>query len=156
LISAFIYTSFQTKGSIDKRYANQNAVGNNKGDITTGRADIFETEIEMFLDNPVFGVGVGKGAEIRQEKTGVAMNSHDEISRTLAEHGSLGIISLLILLLTPLFLYRNNKQHIYLFSFLAFWFLTINHAAMRTAAPSFIYALSLLHVKFDDSDSEPK
>ena len=152
LISAFIYTSFQTNGSIDKRYANQNVAGNKKGDITTGRVDIFATEIEMFLDNPVFGVGVGKGAEIRQEKTGVAMNSHDEISRTLAEHGSLGVISLLILFLTPFFLYRNNKQHIYLFPFLTFWFLTINHAAMRTAAPCFIYALTLLTVKFDESD----
>jgi O-Antigen ligase len=154
LISTFIYTSFQTNGSIDKRYANRNAAGNKKADITTGRADIFETEINIFLDNPVFGVGVGKGAEIRQENTGVAMNSHDEISRMLAEHGSLGIISLLILFLTPIFLYRNNKQHIYLFPFLTFWFLTINHAAMRTAAPCFIYALSLLTVKFDETEFE--
>ncbi len=154
LISVFLYTSFQTNGSIDKRYTNKNAAGNEKADITTGRADIFETEINMFLDNPIFGVGVGKGAEIRQEITGVAMNSHDEISRTLAEHGSLGIISLLILLLTPIFLYRNNKQHIYLFPFLFFWFLTINHTAMRTAAPCFIYALTLLSVKFDESNSE--
>lgn len=154
LISSFIYTSFQTNGFIDKRYANKNAAGNEKADVTTGRADIFESEINMFLDNPIFGVGVGKGAEIRQEDTGVAMNSHDEISRMFAEHGSLGIISLLILLLTPIFLYRNNKQHIYLFPFLAFWFLTINHGAMRTAAPCFIYALTLLTVKFDASDFE--
>ena len=57
---------------------------------------------------------------------------------------------LLILILTPIILGFNNKQHIYLYSFLFFWFLTINHAAMRIAAPGFIYALSLLKVSFED------
>jgi len=38
------------------------------------------------------------------------------------------------------------------FCFLAFWLLTINHAAMRTAAPSFVYALSLLKVKFNEEE----
>jgi hypothetical protein len=28
-----------------------------------------------------------------------------------------------------------------------FWLLTINHAAMRTAAPAFVYSLSLLNVQ---------
>ena len=63
LISVFLYTSFQTNGSIDKRYTNKNAAGNEKADITTGRADIFETEINMFLDNPIFGVGVGTSSK---------------------------------------------------------------------------------------------
>ena len=66
----------------------------------------------------------------------------------LAEHGSLGIICLLILFITPIILYLDNKEHIYMFCFLTFWLLTINHAAMRTAAPAFIYALTLLKVKF--------
>jgi hypothetical protein len=33
-------------------------------------------------------------------------------------------------------------------SFLIFWLLTINHAAMRIAAPAFVYALSLLKVYY--------
>lgn len=32
------------------------------------------------------------------------------------------------------------------YAFLAFWFATINHSAMRIAAPGFIYGLSLLNV----------
>ena len=68
----------------------------------------------------------------------------------LAEHGALGISMLLILFFTPIILYLDNKQHIYMFCFLFFWLLTINHAAMRTAAPSFIYALTLLKVRFED------
>jgi hypothetical protein len=68
----------------------------------------------------------------------------------MAEHGSLGIIGLLILFITPIFIYFDNKQNIFLVSFIIFWLLTINHAAMRTAAPCFIYALALLKIRFDD------
>ena len=50
-------------------------------------------------------------------------------------------------------LYLNNKQNIFVFSFVVFWILTINHAAMRLAAPAFIYALSLLKVKFVDDET---
>jgi hypothetical protein len=58
----------------------------------------------------------------------------------------LGIIGLLILFLTPLSLFIENKFNMYLLCFVAFWFLTINHAAMRTAAPAFVYSLSLINV----------
>ncbi len=109
----------------------------------------------MFLDNPIFGIGVGKNKEYREQTTGIEAASHNEISRMLAEHGSLGLFALLILLITPLVLYLNNKQNIFLFSFLIFWLLTINHAAMRLAAPAFIYALSLLKVKFETEHEKP-
>jgi hypothetical protein len=66
----------------------------------------------------------------------------------LAEHGTLGIVCLLILFFTPLVLYLENKFNMYLLCFVAFWFLTINHAAMRTAAPAFVYSLALLNVNF--------
>jgi hypothetical protein len=42
-----------------------------------------------------------------------------------------------------------------MFPFLLFWFLTINHAAMRIAAPAFIYALSLLKVHFISPEIPP-
>ena len=99
---------------------------------------------------------VSRSAQARAEANGKTKDqthiSHDEITRMLAEHGSLGILGLLILFCTPIFLYLDNKQHIYVFCFLAFWLLTINHAAMRTAAPSFVYALSLLKVKFNEEE----
>lgn len=145
----WIYTSFQTGGLINKRYANQDAAGRSKESQFTGREDVARSELDMFLDNPILGVGVGKGAEVRLENTGNKVLSHDEITRMLAEHGSLGAIGLLILFFTPLFLYFDNKFNMYLLCFLAFWFFTINHAAMRIAAPAFVYSLSLLHVYFD-------
>jgi hypothetical protein len=40
----------------------------------------------------------------------------------LAEHGSLGAVGLLILFVTPLVLYLENKFNMYLLCFVAFWF----------------------------------
>ena len=65
----------------------------------------------------------------------------------------MGILALLIVLFTPFFLYLDNKQNIYMFSLLLFWLLTINHAAMRIAAPAFVYSLSLLKVYMDEEPS---
>lgn len=147
----WVYTSSQTGGLIDKRYANQDATGKVKESQFTGREEILDSEIDAFLDSPVFGIGVAKGLEIREEKTGgEIITSHNEVSRTFAEHGTLGIIALMIVFLTPIFLYLDNKQHIYMFCFLVFWLLTINHAAMRIAAPAFVYSLSLLKVYMDE------
>lgn len=146
----WIYTTVQTEGLIEKRYTNKNALGQEKPDILTGRGTLAEYEIQMFIENPFFGVGVAKGSDIRSEKMGYTVASHDEITRMLAEHGAIGILALMILFFTPVIYYLGNKQNLYLFCFLTFWFLTINHAAMRTAAPSFVYALAILKVRFDD------
>jgi hypothetical protein len=148
--SILIYSEYQTGGLMSKRYSNQDAMGRTKASDFTGREKIAEGEIDAFIENPFFGIGVAKGTELRMAEYGEITASHDEITRMLAEHGSLGILGLLIIFTTPLFLYLDNKQHIYMLCFLAFWLLSINHAAMRTAAPAFIYSLSLLKVRFNE------
>jgi hypothetical protein len=153
LVAALIvwtYSINQTGGLIAKRYQNKDAMGRDKESNFSGREKIAGEEVDMFLANPFLGVGVARSTDIRSEGTGGLIASHDEITRLMAEHGSLGILALLILVFTPLFLYLDNKQHLYLFSFLIFWFFTINHAAMRTASPAFIYALSLLKISFNE------
>jgi hypothetical protein len=147
MMSIWGYTSLQTGGLINKRYQNQDAAGRVKESQFTGREDVAINEINTFLENPIFGVGVGKGVEVRQEQTGAFVLSHDEITRMLAEHGTLGIFGLLILIFTPLILYLENSFNMFLLCFVAFWFLTINHAAMRTAVPAFVYSLALLNVQ---------
>lgn len=140
------YSSLQTNGLINKRYANQDARGREKKSQLTGRETLIASEMQMFWDNPILGVGVGRNKELREKETGIVSASHNEITRMLAEHGSLGLVDLIILLFTPLVLFMLNRQNILALSFLAFWLLTINHAAMRLAAPAFVYALSLLKV----------
>jgi len=150
IIGIWTYSSSQTSGLIDKRYANEDSAGRVKASRFTGREELVKDELQTFLENPIFGVGVGMNSEIREKRTGELIVSHNEITRMLAEHGSLGVMSLIILFLTPMILYFDNKFNIYVYCFLAFWLLTINHAAMRLAAPAFIYSLSLLKVRIDE------
>jgi hypothetical protein len=146
LAIAWLVTVFFSSGLIVNRYSNEDAAGNLKTDITTGRSEIIGTELAAFYDNPITGVGVGKGKEYRAEKTGIEAATHNETSRMLSEHGLFGLIGLLVLLFTPLLLRLKNRSNFYFFSFLAFWFLTINHSSMRIAAPALIYGLSLISI----------
>ena len=145
----WLYSSLQTGGLIERRYANEDALGREKADISTGRADLVFFELAEFFNNPILGVGVGKIKELRLQKEGVGAASHNEMSRILSEHGLIGMVALLILLMTPLLLRLKNKSNIFFYSCYIFWFLTINHSSMRIAAPAFIYGLCLLNVNYD-------
>lgn len=147
-IGVWAYSLAQTNGLIGNRYSNKDAMGRVKESRFTGREDIAQMEINAFLENPVFGVGVGKTIDMREEESGVNIASHDEITRMLAEHGSLGVAMLFILIFTPIILHFDNRQNFFMYPLLIFWFLTINHAAMRIAAPAFVYSLCLLKVYF--------
>jgi hypothetical protein len=147
-LAVWLFSSIQTSGLIENRYANQDALGREKADVSTGRSDLISFELEEFFKNPVIGVGVGKIKELRQKSEGIEAASHNEMSRILSEHGLFGLIALLILLLTPLFFRMRNKSNIFFYSCYLFWFLTINHSAMRIAAPAFIYGLCLLDIQY--------
>ncbi|MFD0933312.1 O-antigen ligase family protein [Psychroflexus salinarum] len=136
-----------TGGLIVNRYAGENALGEEK-DITTGRGEIISKELSAFLEDPFLGVGVGMGKFFRIEELDGGGASHNEVSRMLAEHGLLGILALLILLLIPLGFLLSKNRNLLMLPFVAFWFLTINHSAMRVALPGFMYGLALLTVTY--------
>jgi hypothetical protein len=146
----FAFASYQTNGLLFKRYNNQNPNGKYKTYETNGRQDIAMEEIQIFKNNPVMGIGVGKTKEVRKLENGSHISTHNEMTRLLAEHGIFGLFSILILVFTPLMLYLKNRQNFYLFCFFFFWLLTISHSGMRVAAPSFIYALALTSLKMRD------
>ncbi len=147
-LGIWFYAVNRTSGLLDNRYANENAFGEKKEDISTGRKDLFLIEVQAFFENPVLGIGVGRNKGYRYERTGHMAASHNEISRLLAEHGSLGIMAFFILVSVPLLFRLENKKNIYFYSFFLFWLLTINHSAMRIAFPSFIYGLCLLDIVY--------
>ena len=142
-------TSVRTDGLINKRYANKDAAGRIKEDVSTGRGVLISSELEAFVENPITGIGVGKVKEYRIQKTGIEAASHNELSRLLSEHGLAGLLALIILILYPLTYRIKNSKNFLFFSFLGFWFLTINHSSMRIAAPALIYGLSLLDIVYE-------
>ncbi|TWO34778.1 O-antigen ligase family protein [Seonamhaeicola sediminis] len=145
-VVTWVVSSNQTRGLLDKRYANENARGIKEKDITTGRLDLFREEIEGFLSSPFLGIGASRVKDIRVETSGTQLPSHNEIGRLLSEHGFLGIVIILILIFKPIGYRTGNKRNYYFYAFLAFWFATINHSGMRIAAPSLLYAFALLNV----------
>ncbi|GAB5400420.1 MAG: O-antigen ligase family protein [Aureisphaera sp.] len=146
MLLAWGYSSLSTGGLIDKRYANQDAAGREKQDITTGRIDLLNSELEAFYSYPLTGIGVGKIKEYRLETTGRQSATHNEVSRILSEHGMFGLFALVILLLKPVLMRFKDRSNLFLYSFVIFWFLTINHSSMRLVAPAFIYGLALLTI----------
>ena len=148
-LSVWTISSIETGGFIEKRYNNEDALGREKEDVSTGRSQLMAFELNAFLENPFFGIGVGKSKELRFEKTGIKAASHNEMSRILSEHGLFGLIAFGILFITPLLLRIRNKSNIFFYSFFLFWFLTINHSSMRIAAPAFIYGLCLLTINYE-------
>lgn len=151
----FTYSVLQTGGLILNRYQGEDALGREKQSKFSGREQLVESELIMFMENPIYGIGVGKNKEYREEMIGIEAASHNEISRMLAEHGSFGVLALLILFGIPFVYYFTwNRKYIFMIPFFLFWLLTINHAAMRTAAPAFIYALTLLKFDFANKEDE--
>ena len=151
IMSAIIWavSSNQTNGLIEKRYTNQDKIGREKKDVSAGRVDLFIGELKGFIDEPFLGVGASGMKERRLESLGRVVATHNELSRLLSEHGLLGVFMLLILIFKPLDMRSTNRYNYFFYAFLIFWFATINHSAMRIAAPGFIYALALLNVRYE-------
>lgn len=147
-LAIWTFTVFQTGGMIENRYENKDAIGREKEDFTTGRAELFQAEIGAFKANPVFGVGAGRVSSIFRDELGVDLPTHNEVSRMLSEHGVFGIFALLVLILAPIITKAKGRKNIYFWPFLIFWLLTIAHSSMRIAMPAFIYALCLLNIDY--------
>src|SRR5690606_6458751 len=142
------YSEVQTGGMITNRYTNKDALGREKEDITTGRGDLAEAELDAFKENPIFGLGVGRVRGYFEEEIGVTLPTHNEVTRMFSEHGLFGILALLTLIFAPIITKLQGRKNIYFWSFLLFWFLTISHSSMCIDAPAFIYALCLLNIDY--------
>ena len=154
IVAIWVYTSDVTGGMLNNRYTGRNASGIKKKDATSGRGKIFQMQLESFYESPLTGIGVGNGKYKRQlSGKHVTAASHNEVSRLIEEHGLVGIFILLMLFFIPIshFYKSNNYQRAFLIAFYVFWFLTINHSAMRIAFPSFIYGLSLIIITDDEN-----
>ncbi|QIE60638.1 O-antigen ligase family protein [Rasiella rasia] len=149
ILAIWVFSVLQTGGLIANRYANEDALGREKADVTTGRAKLIDADFQAFSSNPIFGLGVGQSKSYYEENLNTRIPSHNEISRMFSEHGVFGILALFILLFAPLISKMNGRRNIFFFPFIAFWLLTILHSSMRIAAPAFIYGLALLNINYE-------
>ncbi len=108
-------------------------------DVGVSKRDaIVRSDLNLWMENPVLGVGVGMAAVGRNMP-------HTEITRLLAEHGLFGLTALGVLLISSVqavIRARGNKGKAVASSMVAFTLLFTLDKAMRLAAPSFTFGLA--------------
>jgi O-antigen ligase len=111
---------------------------------TTGRDEIMQGDIDLWIDNPIFGVGPGQAEYFRSVDLGMVA-AHTEFTRLVAEHGLFGAAALGCLLLAGLQCLHQapTMSSKAMVSALMVWSLfEMGHGAMRIAAPSFLFGLA--------------
>ena len=124
-----------TKGTLSERFRSFD---------TTGRDSIAEGDLKAFEEHPVFGVGPDQSRAYHELFFGSA-SPHTEYSRLLAEHGSFGIVAMLILFwlaLQRFFVKLPLQSKAYGVAFITWALLFMLHSAMRLVAPSFLFGLA--------------
>lgn len=137
-----------TGGALEARFADTDS---------SGREELIWVDFQIWTEHPLLGVGPGEAAENRVDVIGKAAASHTEYTRLLAEHGSMGLGALIILLVTGLLNIKRApaaKQK-GLAAALMCWsslYMLIN--AMRLVAPAFAFGLASVILLADEG--EPK
>jgi O-antigen ligase len=120
----------------------------------TGRGLIMQADLITFRQHPLFGVGPGQSAAFHAITFRYSA-SHTEYTRLLSEHGSLGLIALLLLILISIQrLFRDSSplRQSFTASATAWTLLYMVHAAMRLVAPAYIFGLGGIDI--DPSENE--
>ena len=128
-----------TGGALEERYSSLD---------TTGRRSVAESDLKIWKENPILGVGPGLSSSYRLTWYGSKVSAHTEYTRALAEHGLFGAVALLLMMLIIWRSYRAAPN-----AFAASWvgifagwaFAAMAHAGMRIAAISFVFALATLY-----------
>jgi O-antigen ligase len=125
-----------TNGKLGERYANTKS---------SGRDEFISSELAMFEDSPILGVGPGVGLNYRAEHDLHQGASHTEYTRMLGEHGIFGILSLVCLLGLGVRAVRQPRDlhGRAIAAALVVWaalFLAIY--GTRVAAPAFVFGLA--------------
>jgi hypothetical protein len=101
--------------------------------FTTNRLNIMLSDLDLWLDHPLLGVGAAASPHLRVHERGEA--PHVEFSRILAEHGIFGMIILVILGIFLIGRLKNAPDNLIkaiVYSLFVIAILTSFHAAMRT------------------------
>ncbi len=141
LVLIFPYLNDFTGGNLGLRFMESDP---------TNRGGIVAADLEIFAQNPFFGVGVGESFFLYGQLLNEITASHTEFSRLLSEHGMFGIaaIACLILMFFSNLINQTSIAGKALVAGLFVWSsLFMLNAGMRLAAPSLILGLSYLTIR---------
>jgi O-antigen ligase len=126
-----------TGGSLSQRFSDTDP---------TGRDIIVMTDLEAFLENPLWGVGPGNMPSYRTGQGEGFMAAHTEYSRMLAEHGILGAFALILLGLMCWDNYWRSEKvpatRAIKCALIAWALLYMVHSATRLVVPAFLLSVT--------------
>lgn len=111
---------------------------------TASRTEIAGSDVQLFLDNPFMGVGVGNSYTMRESLLDRKAMTHTEFSRLPSEHGIFGVIALVMLASMIVLNFKKQRSLLgkAIMAGTAAWCcLFMTNAAMRLAAPAFLWGL---------------
>ena len=137
-----------TQGQIVNRYTGKDSLGRPRQNVYSGRTVILENELNTFKTYPLFGSGIAYSKFIRRNELDLFVNTHNELTRTLAEQGLFGAIGILSLLTICSYRYRFRSyfSKALLAGFFSLYFVTLFHSAMRISVVSLLFGLAIMFV----------
>jgi len=157
VIGVFYYANNLTSNILLQRYQGETKTtlsGLRERDlslITSNRIDILYSDLRIWYDHILFGVGPGMAKYNRVDLNTNEVAAHVETSRLLAEHGLFGLVICLILFFYPIHrISRQNVNFLKLLSICLFGYalFTSFHSAMRTNVTPFLYGLAAVPIYF--------
>jgi hypothetical protein len=118
----------------------------------TNRDTIIDADLQIWSEHPLLGVGPGQGPAYRKVISYGAA-AHTEFSRLFAEHGFFGFVSLVLLLAAgarALVDSGGPQARAVKASMIGWSLLYMLNAAMRLAAPSFLFGLAFANLDLDE------
>jgi len=129
-----------TDGSLSERFEDTQG---------TNRTEIVEADLNIFLENPVFGAGVGSAYSLRQQYLDRKAMSHTEFTRLVSEHGLFGVfalVTLAIIAITNITRQKTLLGRAFVVGTVVWACLFMVNAGMRLAAPSLMWGLTFLTI----------
>lgn len=120
--------------------------------ITTGRFDIAMGDLALYDEYGFYGVGAGASRYLREIHNGTV--AHVEWSRLIAEHGVLGILFIIVVVINVVQQINKKQDNLIKGILIAFLFLgwyTTFHNATRTYLTPMLIGASLIYVINDKS-----
>jgi len=124
---------------------------------TTGRDRFIKAEWKSFLENPIWGVGVGQSRYTNRMPIDIGKKTHTEYTRLLAEHGSLGVVVLVILAVVTASRVCSGHDPLWKgisVGLTAWTLLYLFHSATRLVAPSFTFGLAAANYLVDNEKNQ--
>ena len=148
LITTYSY-SYSFKVRIDEVFKTITADNKSHESTSIVRMEAWKTSINLILNNPVIGYGVGDSKDILMQSYKdnnlpilyeKQLNPHNQFLQVLLSIGVIGFVTFILILLLPSYYSIKNKNYLYFFFILLFIFNLLTECMLERLAGVIFFA----------------